>query len=260
MEGLTFEHPKIEAVVTTKGDGTLTYEARNNVPPSWKEVFNDSLRQIIDVERIIKRKFPDVPFTPTAENVFNAFFETRLPDVKVVIVGMDPYHGLIKSGELTGEFQAQGMSFSINAKDPNIPSSLKNIYKEIKNEYPEFVIPNHGCLIPWARQGVLLLNKSLTTVPSVFPGGGPDAHGRIWDGFIEEVVNAIAETNNRCVYVLWGRNAQSIVPFLPGTATILTSAHPSGLSANRGFFGNNHFKLINEHLEAAGKTPINWQL
>jgi uracil-DNA glycosylase len=241
------------------GDGTIVFEATENVPSGWKKVFEEALPEIISTEEIINEKFPGVPLTPVPEKVFNAFHLTPLSKVNVVIVGMDPYHDIIKSGPKSGQFRAQGASFSIDPTDGNIPPSLKNIYKEIKTNYPDFVIPNHGCLDSWGYQGVLLLNKCLTVVSSVH-GGGPGTHKVIWDGFLTYVTQAIADANKFCIYVLWGKQAQAMKTFLPATAIILEAVHPSGLSASRGFFGCGHFKQINDELVKQGKCPIDWQI
>lgn len=166
-------------------------------------------------------------------------------------MGQDPYHQNDDDSHPT----AQGIAFSVRS-NAKIPSSLRNIYKEIKDNYPEFVIPQHGDLTEWVKQGVFLLNACLTVTPHK-----AGSHGKIWMGFIHRVITAICQVNNECIFVLWGAEAQKHEKLISGQKSIvLKAAHPSGMSANRGFFGNKHFKIINDKLIEQGKSPINWQI
>jgi uracil-DNA glycosylase len=140
-------------------------------------------------------------------------------------------------------------------KGTKIPSSLVNMFKEIKNTVTGFETPSHGDLTGWARQGVLLLNTCLTVRPA-----SPGCHKEIWLGFIKKVINAIIDTNPNCIFVLWGRKAQKVRKMLGERATVLEAAHPSGFSAHRGFFGCNHFNQINTLLSESGQRQINWNL
>lgn len=184
---------------------------------------------------------------PPENLVFNAFRLTPFDKLKVVIVGQDPYH---EKG------QAMGLSFSVPAGVP-VPPSLQNIYKELASDVPGFSIPGHGCLVPWARQGVLLLNSVLT----VKEGIAYSHHNQGWEEFTDGVIEAI---NNNCegiVFMLWGNAARSKCAKVDRNRhLVLESAHPSPLSAHRGFFGCHHFSKANAYLQAQGKTAINWQL
>lgn len=184
---------------------------------------------------------------PPEDQIFNAFVYTPLEKLKVVIIGQDPYH---EKG------QAMGLSFSVPVGVP-VPRSLCNIYKELSDDIPGFKIPNHGNLIPWARQGVLLLNTVLTVDESE-----ANSHkGQGWELFTDEVIKAISTSCSNIVFLLWGNNAIAKSSLIDSSKhLILSSAHPSPLSASRGFFGNHHFSKTNEYLSSCGKRPINWQL
>ncbi|MBQ8708786.1 MAG: uracil-DNA glycosylase [Succinivibrionaceae bacterium] len=184
---------------------------------------------------------------PPKNQIFNAFRYTELGDVKVVIVGQDPYH---EPG------QAHGLSFSVPdgcAKPP----SLQNIFKELAVEYPGYRIPESGNLENWARQGVFLLNATLTV-----QRGHANSHSGIgWAEFTDEVIRIINANVTGVVYMLWGRFARDKCSLVDaGRNLILTAHHPSPLSAYRGFFGCGHFVRANEYLIANGRGPINWQL
>lgn len=223
-----------------------------NYDTSWNQVFEDAIDEFETINEILKeekrvcgRIFPD------EENIFKAFALTSLDNVKVVIIGQDPYHQLIK---IDGKNvpRAQGLSFSVH-KDDQIPSSLKNIFIEIHNTVPGFKTPTNGDLTYWCEQGVLLLNTCLTVNPNA-----AGSHGDIWLGFIDRVIKAITMVNKKCIYLLWGREAQKLEKNIGGKGIVLTAAHPSGLSANRGFFGCDHFNKVNEILTKNNETTINW--
>ena len=186
---------------------------------------------------------------PAKGLIFNAFRQTPLDKVKVVIVGQDPYHG---------PGQAMGLSFSVPDGVP-IPPSLQNIFKEIKNEYPLFQIPTSGDLTKWAQQGVLLLNTTLTVREHQ-----PMSHaGQGWETFVTNAIKEIeASVSTPVVYMLWGKHAQQFVkPHITNSERlILESAHPSPFSANKGFFGNNHFIQCNNYLVDHGMGVIHWSL
>lgn len=186
------------------------------------------------------------PFVQT----FSALCHTCFEDVKVVIMGQDPYHG---AG------QAHGLSFSVQPGVP-VPPSLQNIYKELAVDVG-FIRPGHGFLVKWAQQGVLLLNATLTV-----RDGQPKSHyGRGWETFTDRIVELLAERADPIVFILWGksayekwRHASSARKNSPHL--VLTSPHPSPLSAHAGFFGCRHFSKTNIFLEGAGKSPIDWNL
>ena len=181
---------------------------------------------------------------PAAKNIFNAFNLCPLNNVKVVIIGQDPYH---EPG------QAHGLCFSVES-GIDLPPSLQNIYKEIESDIGHKSITN-GDLTSWARQGVLLLNSTLTVQAHM--AASHAGHG--WEQFTDAVINAIAQNKKHVVYMLWGSFAQKKAAIVnPYDNLILTSAHPSPLSAYRGFFGNHHFSRANEYLIQNNETPIEW--
>lgn len=179
--------------------------------------------------------------------VFNAFGHTPFEEVKVVIMGQDPYHG---------PGQAQGMSFSVQCGIP-IPPSLQNIFKEIEDDLG-IPPPNTGCLTSWAKQGVLLLNATLTV-----RAREPKSHyGKGWEQFTDAVIAKLAERKDPIVFILWGKSAkEKCAHFLEGSHhAVLTAAHPSPYSAYSGFFGCRHFSQANQYLKKWGKTPIDWKI
>ncbi len=224
---------------------------RRRAPIGWRCVFKDADNELEDISDIIENdKKIHGQYFPDTKNLFKAFEMTPLNQVKVVITGQDPYHGINHDGTP----QAQGMSFSVK-RGTKIPSSLVNIFKEIKNTTEGFRVPSHGDLSRWARQGVLLLNSCLTVRP-----GNPGSHKELWYSFIKKVINAILNTNPNCIFIMWGRQAQKIKKMLGERATILEAAHPSGRSAFQGFFGCNHFNMVNQLLMEKGIRPIDWNI
>ena len=183
---------------------------------------------------------------PMKQDLFQAFHLTDLPDVKVVILGQDPYHNFN---------QAHGLCFSVKP-GIKIPPSLENIYKELQDDCGCY-IPNNGYLKKWADQGVLLLNTVLT----VRAHQANSHQGKGWEEFTDAIIRAVNEQDRPIVYLLWGRPAQSKIPMLTNPKhLILTAPHPSPLSAYRGFFGCKHFSKTNEFLEKNGVAPIDWQI
>lgn len=228
--------------------------ATEAVPITWEKVFADAKYELEDVSAILdeqERSFGQ--YYPLKKDIFAAFHYTPLNAVKIVILGQDPYHQTIS---LNGSSmcRAIGMSFSVRRED-SIPSSLQNIYSELVTNVRGFTKPDHGDLRDWARQGILLLNSCLTVRP-----GQAGSHGDIWLGFMNKVFKELAIVNPYCIYMLWGREAQKLKPMLGERSIILEAAHPSGLSAKRGFFGCNHFNLANEALLKQKKTGINWRI
>lgn len=183
---------------------------------------------------------------PPQHDVFNAFRFTPFSDIKVVILGQDPYHG---------PNQAHGLSFSVL---PGIkpPPSLLNIYKELSTDIAGFQIPSHGYLGYWATQGVLLLNNVLTV-----QAGQAHSHAKIgWETFTDHVIAAVDQYLDGVVFLLWGSPAQKKGQFINRQKHhVLTAVHPSPLSAHRGFFGCQHFSKANSLIIQQGKTPIDWQ-
>lgn len=183
---------------------------------------------------------------PPAEDVFNAFHLTPLKDVKVVILGQDPYHG---------ENQAHGLCFSVKP-GVDIPPSLVNIYKELQDDLG-CTIPSHGYLTKWARQGVLMLNTVLT----VRAHQANSHRGIGWEEFTDAAIRVLNEQDRPMVFVLWGRPAQMKKSMLNNPKhLILEAPHPSPLSSYRGFFGSKPFSKTNDFLAANGMEPIDWQI
>jgi len=182
---------------------------------------------------------------PANCNIFNALNITRLADIKIVIIGQDPYHG---------EGQAHGLSFSV-PKGVRLPPSLHNIYKEIEAEYG-YKMPRSGDLTGWAEQGVLLLNATLTVENAM--AGSHQKKG--WEEFTDAVIRIVNEKCENVVFLLWGSYAQKKGAIIDRRKhLVLESVHPSPLSAHRGFLGNGHFKKANEYLEKQGKAAVDWQ-
>lgn len=217
---------------------------------SWQKVLNDELAQpyiaqlaaFVEKERVIGANV-----YPPRDLVFNALNKTPFNQVKVVIVGQDPYHG---------PGQAHGLCFSVPIGIPP-PPSLVNIFKE---QMADLGIsqPPHGCLLSWAEQGVLLLNATLT----VRQGEPMSHHGKGWERFTDAVIGKLAARKESVIFVLWGKSAQEKCRNVlqSGTHHILKAPHPSPLSAHQGFLGCRHFSKINALLQEQGKAPINWQL
>ncbi len=195
----------------------------------------------------VKDEYSRAVVYPPAEEIFSAFHFTPLHQVKVLILGQDPYHE---------EHQAHGMSFSVPPDQTEIPPSLQNIYKELCDDIC-CPIPANGYLGKWAAQGVLLLNSVLTVRAHC-----ANSHcGRGWEYFTDAAIEAVNEQDRPIVYMLWGKSAQKKIPLLTNPKHLVLSApHPSPLSAYRGFFGCKHFSKANEFLVAHGVEPIDWGL
>ncbi|MGR6841426.1 uracil-DNA glycosylase [Aliivibrio wodanis] len=184
---------------------------------------------------------------PEEKDIFTAFDLTAFDDVKVVILGQDPYHG-------TG--QAHGLSFSV-LPGVKIPPSLRNMYKELAEDIEGFVIPGHGYLESWAKQGVLLLNTVLTVEE-----GKAHSHAKFgWELFTDAIIQSINEHNEGVIFLLWGAHAQKKGANIDeSNHSILKAPHPSPLSAHRGFFGSKHFSQVNGLLKQKSLSEINWNL
>jgi uracil-DNA glycosylase len=200
-----------------------------------------------ELYRFVKEEYQSRVIYPPAEDIFNALHLTPLSEVKVLILGQDPYHN---------EHQAHGLSFSVLPDQKDIPPSLVNIYTELKNDLGCY-IPNNGYLVKWAQQGVLLLNTVLT----VRAHQANSHQGKGWEQFTDAIIRAVNEQDRPIVYMLWGRPAQMKKSMLNNPKhLILTAPHPSPLSAYRGFFGCKHFSQANQFLTMHGSTPIDWQI
>ena len=199
-----------------------------------------------ELYKFVKEEYATRVIYPPSDEIFTAFHLTPLKDVKVLILGQDPYHE---------PNQAQGLSFSVPT-DQQIPPSLQNIYKELRDDLGCY-IPDNGNLVKWAKQGVLMLNTVLTV--RAHEANSHKGHG--WEKFTDAIIQAVNEKDSPVVYMLWGSPAQSKIPMLTNPKhLILKTVHPSPLSAYRGFFGCRHFSKCNEFLSANGLTPIDWQI
>lgn len=219
---------------------------------SWHKVLEEELQKpyLLELAAFLEReRAAGQEIYPPKDLIFNAFRQTPFEKVKVVIMGQDPYHG---AG------QAHGLCFSV-PKGITPPPSLKNIFKEL-NEDLKIPEPNHGCLLSWTKQGVLLLNAILTVRK-----GEPLSHkGKGWERFTDVVLYRLAERKEPVIFLLWGRSAQEkcehILPLLKGGQhVILKAAHPSPFSV-QGFFGCKHFSKTNHLLKERNQSPIDWQV
>lgn len=197
------------------------------------------------LDSFLKNEYQSQTIYPQRSDIFAAFKITPLSKVKIVILGQDPYHG---------EGQAHGLAFSV-PKGVKVPPSLKNIYKEIENEYHQSP-SDHGNLEIWAKQGVFLLNNVLTVRAK--QAGSHQKQG--WEWFTDEIIKKLAESKEHLIFMLWGSPAQKKCHFLDESKhLVLKSVHPSPLSAYRGFFGNQHFLQANEYLKKHGSQAIDWK-
>jgi uracil-DNA glycosylase len=199
------------------------------------------------LEKVRHERQAGITVYPPERDVFNAFRTTEFGNVKVVILGQDPYHG---AG------QAHGLAFSVQPEIA-VPPSLVNIYKELATDIEGFQIPQHGYLQHWAEQGVLLLNTVLTV-----RAGVAHSHATLgWETFTDEVIRQLDKEREHLVFMLWGSHAQKKGAFIDRNRhLVLTAPHPSPLSAYRGFFGCKHFSQTNAYLQAHGLEPIDWQV
>ena len=217
-------------------------------PEVWRlflheAVKNDSFRRL---EAFLEREYREQTVFPVREELFTAFRLTGPDQVRAVILGQDPYHD---------EGQAHGLAFSVK-ESVRFPPSLRNIFKELASDL-NLTIPESGSLIPWAKQGVLLLNTVLT-VRAHQPGSH---RNRGWETFTDAVVSELSLRKKHLVFVLWGAPAQSKLPLIDQKKhTVICSAHPSPLSAHRGFFGSRPFSAVNRDLSAHGLQPVDWNL
>ena len=244
-------------------DSTKKILNETALEPSWRALLADEfhqpyleygLNEFLDDEFQNNKKV-----FPPKDLIFNAFEKTPVDKVKVVIVGQDPYHN---------DDKAMGLAFSVPRETTKIPPSLKNIFKELEedtrearergDEEVEFTIPAHGDLTKWAEQGVLLLNTSLT----VRAHEANSHSGKGWETFTDRAIEQLSQNTENVVFLLWGKNATSKERLIAEGHNhfILKCAHPSPLSASRGFFGCRHFSQTNEFLREVGRETIDWRL
>ena len=230
---------------------TLVAEKIAYMEASWLELLKEEFEKpyMKDLDAFLEQEIQSgVVIYPPFELIFNAFCQTPFDEVRVVIIGQDPYHG---------EGQAHGLSFSVPLGVAS-PPSLQNIFKELKNDLG-IEIPKHGCLIDWAKQGVLLLNATLTV-----RAGEPKSHfGKGWEIFTDRVVALLCQKQDPIVFILWGKSAAEKFEHICTNAKhhlVLIAPHPSPFSAHSGFVGCRHFSKTNEFLKKMGKNPIDWTI
>ncbi|MCF1616755.1 uracil-DNA glycosylase [Tetragenococcus koreensis] len=215
---------------------------------SWQDILADEFQKPYyrDLHEFLKQEYATQKIHPDMYHIFEALQITPYEKVKVVILGQDPYHG---------PNQAHGLSFSVQP-GVKVPPSLQNIYKELQSDLGISPV-NHGYLVSWAEQGVLLLNTVLT----VREGQAYSHRGKGWERLTDKVIEKLNERQDPVVFILWGKPAQKKISMIDTAKhVIIKSVHPSPLSANRGFFGSQPFSKANNALMALGKTPIDWQL
>jgi uracil-DNA glycosylase len=217
----------------------------------WLPFFDEHKEQLDKILNEIN--FNDNIF-PEKKNIFKALFYFPPEDIKLFIMGQDPYIGY----EIINEIkipQACGLSFSVPKSHKKIPPSLQNIFKEIKNCYPDYIIPKNGSLKRWVKkEKILLLNSALTVIE-----GKSNSHAKLWTDFTNKLIKFISDKNNKTIFLLMGNfaiNKKNLID--ENKHKIFTTVHPSPLSASRGFFGCNIFKNINDYLIENNKEPINW--
>lgn len=216
------------------------------IEPSWKEVLTDEFDKdyFKSLSKRVREAYLQKTVFPPPREVFKAFNLCPFEQVKVVIIGQDPYHG---------RGQAHGLCFSVR-DGVAVPPSLQNIYKEIRSDLGK-EIPASGNLERWAKQGVLLLNATLT----VFESRAGSHQGWGWEEFTDAAIRAVSDRKEGVVFMLWGRYAQNKSTMIDASKhLILKAPHPSPLSAHNGWFGSKHFSQANEYLQLKGKEPIDW--
>jgi uracil-DNA glycosylase len=214
----------------------------------WDELLQDEFKKeyYLKLRQFLIKEYRTKIIYPDMYSIFEALKLTAYQDVKVVLLGQDPYHG---------KNQAHGLAFSVQ-KEVSIPPSLRNIYKELATDLNCYV-PNNGYLVPWAKQGVLLLNTSLTVRANL-----ANSHrNKGWEIFTDAVIQLLNEKDTPIVFFLWGNNAKSKARYITNRRhLVLTATHPSPFSADRGFFGCRHFSKANQFLKENGQKEIDWQI
>ncbi|MGO1370770.1 MAG: uracil-DNA glycosylase [Senegalia sp. (in: firmicutes)] len=214
----------------------------------WNDLLEDEFEEeyYLELRKFLINEYKTKTIYPNMHDIFNALHFTSYKDVKVVILGQDPYHGAN---------QAHGLSFSVKPQ-VKTPPSLKNIYKELNSDLNCY-IPNNGYLKKWADQGVLLLNTVLTV-----RAGEANSHRNMgWEIFTDKIIDLLDQREDPIVFILWGKNAESKEVLIKNPVHfIIKSAHPSPFAAYRGFFGSKPFSKTNEFLKSIGKEAIDWQI
>ncbi|NTX09724.1 uracil-DNA glycosylase [Myxococcus sp. CA056] len=221
---------------------------QDKLPKDWKQALKAALDSpsFQELERFVAQERQEATVFPSEEDLFSAFRLTPYADVRVLLLGQDPYHG---------PGQAHGLAFSVKPGVPS-PPSLVNIFKELEADV-KVPRPKDGSLIAWAEQGVLLLNAVLTVRQAE-----PNSHaGHGWEAFTDAVIRAVSEKTEPVVFLLWGKYAQKKKKLIDATRhVVIEGTHPSPLSASSGFFGSRPFSAVNQALESKGRPPIDWRL
>ncbi len=215
---------------------------------SWDKLLADEFSKDYyqKLRKTLAQEYKTRKIYPKMDDIFNALKFTSYEEVKVLLLGQDPYHG---------QGQAHGLCFSVQ-KGVVKPPSLKNMFKELESDLG-ITPPSHGCLTDWAKQGILLLNTVLTVRE-----GEPNSHKKLgWTIFTDRIIELLNEREDPVIFVLWGKNAIDKLPLITNSRHfVLTTAHPSPLSASRGFLGCKHYSKINEILKSMGKSPVDWKI
>ncbi|WP_163863234.1 uracil-DNA glycosylase [Myxococcus eversor] len=221
---------------------------KDKLPEDWRKALKASLDSpsFQELERFVAKEREEATVFPSEEDLFSAFRLTPYADVRVLLLGQDPYHG---------PGQAHGLAFSVKPGVPS-PPSLVNIFKELEADV-KVPRPKDGSLIAWAEQGVLLLNAVLTVQQAK-----PNSHaGHGWEDFTDAVIRAVSEKTEPVVFLLWGKYAQKKKKLIDASRhVVIEGTHPSPLSASSGFFGSKPFSAVNKALESKGRPPIDWRL
>ena len=228
------------------------------IKPHWQQIIEQAKKQDYYCqlqEEITKQRAQGITIFPEENDVFHAFEFCDLTDIKVVILGQDPYHGVGK-GDYNLIPQAHGLAFSVT-NHIKVPPSLVNIYKELNTDIDGFNTPTHGNLTSWAKQGVLLLNTVLTVQQ-----GKAHSHAKLgWEQFTDDIIAQINQHNTGCVFILWGAHAHKKGRNIESNKhLVLNGPHPSPLSAYRGFFGCQHFSKANDWLVNHEQSAIDWRV
>ena len=236
-----------DSAVPQSASGSLHNWLYDSVPSSWKDCLLPCRDKLLEISNTLSTK----EFLPSRENIWRALELTPLDSIKVVILGQDPY---------PTPGNAHGLAFSVMPDVRPIPASLKNIYKELVSDIG-FVSPNHGNLEEWAKRGVMLLNTVLTV-----EAGSPQSHTKIgWEEVTDQIIRSIAARSENVIFILWGKSAQVKKKLLSlyldkNKHRVFESAHPSPLSASKGFFGTKPFSTVNRWLQEMGREQVDWQI